>query len=260
MGNQMFIPSPQPGTTQLDTEPAECSSGVPCKNRIWDDNMPKPPAAAGWTESRWRSFAAEMGELVRTYKRDGYAGYALLLIPLGIVTLLVSFVIPDMIMRGVIHVPFIILSLVLCFGLSGWLKPANEAVDRKIEALCQRYSDGAVTLQYVTMYTGVCKPKGTLTYRSLWVSPGGGGGTMGQAMVRQPVAQAVVPQAGTLMAVTCPPGCGAGDTVAIATPSGQQVQVQIPTGVVAGQVFNVQLPAAPPVVSAVAIPMGGHAA
>ena len=57
-----------------------------------------------------------------------------------------------------------------------------------------------------------------------------------------------------------PPGCGAGDTVAIATPSGQQVQVQIPTGVVAGQVFNVQLPAAPPVVSAVAIPMGGHAA
>ena len=70
----------------------------------------------------------------------------------------------------------------------------------------------------------------------------------------------IVPQAGTQMAVTCPPGCGAGDTVAIATPSGQQVQVQIPTGVVTGQVFNVQLPAAPPVVSAVAIPMGGHAA
>ena len=98
------------------------------------------------------------------------------------------------------------------------------------------------------MRTGICADKG-LPYRSLWVSPGGGGGTMGQ-----PVAQAVVPQAGTQMAVTCPPGCGAGDTVAIATPSGQQVQVQIPTGVVVDQVFNVQLPAAPPVVSAVAIP------
>ena len=133
------------------------------------------------------------------------------------------------------------------------MKTANEAVDRKIQALCERYSDGAFTLQYVTMRTGVCADKG-LPYRSLWVSPGGGGGTMGQPMVGQAVAQAVVPQAGTQMAVTCPPGCGAGDTVAIATPSGQQVQVQIPAGVVAGQVFNVQLPAAPPVVSAVAIP------
>ena len=256
----MGMPAPQPGTTQLDTEPAECSC-VPCKNRIWDDNMPKPPAAAGWTESRWRSFAAEMGELVRTYKRDGYAGYACLLIPLGLVVLLVGFLFPDPpTIMHFIHVPFIILSLVLCCGLGGWMKTANEAVDRKIQALCQRYSDGAVTLQYVTMYTGLCTPKGTMPYRSLWVSPGGGGGTMGQPMVGQPVAQAVVPQAGTQMAVTCPPGCGAGDTVAIATPSGQQVQVQIPTGVVAGQVFNVQLPAAPPVVSAVAIPMGGHAA
>ena len=249
----MGMPAPQPGTTQLDTEPAECTC-VANRGRIWDDNMPKPPAAAGWTESRWRSFAAEMGELVRTYKRDGKVGYACLLVPLGLVVLLVGFLFPDppKIMH-VIHVPFIILSLVLCVGLGGWMKTANEAVDRKIQALCERYSDGAVTLQYVTMCTGLCADKG-LPYRSLWVSPGGGGGTMGQPMVGQPVAQAVVPQAGTQMAVTCPPGCGAGDTVAIATPSGQQVQVQIPTGVVAGQVFNVQLPAAPPVVSAVAIP------
>ena len=60
----MGMPAPQPGTTQLDTEPAECTC-VPNRGRIWDDNMPKPPAAAGWTESHWRSFAVEMGELVR---------------------------------------------------------------------------------------------------------------------------------------------------------------------------------------------------
>ena len=102
----MGMPAPQPGTTQLDTEPAECTC-VPNRGRIWDDNTPKPPAAAGWTESHWRSFAVEMGELVRTYKRDDKVGYACLLIPLGLVVLLVGFLVlpdPPEIMR-VIHVP-----------------------------------------------------------------------------------------------------------------------------------------------------------
>ena len=48
--------------------------------------------------------------------------------------MIVGLVIPDMPMKGAIHAPFIILSLVLCFGLSGWLKPANEAVDRETRA------------------------------------------------------------------------------------------------------------------------------
>lgn len=248
MGNQYSMPSPAPGTTQIDTEPAECCSSVPCKQRLWDDQAPKPLGAAAWPDSRWRDFSSEMGTLVRTYKKDGYAAFAFLLFPIGIFIMLASFAIPDppVIMR-VIHVPFIILGILIFIVISSHVKPANQAVDRKIEELCRRYSDGHVTLQYVTMFTGVCKPKGAQTYRSLWVSPGGGSTPV------MAVGQPMVPAGMQTMSVTCPAGCKAGDSVAITTPSGQQMQVQIPTGVVEGQAFHVQVPAAPPVAVATVV-------
>lgn len=145
-----------------------------------------------------------------------------------------------------VHVLFTILSLLIFCAWNSHTKSANRAIDQQIEQLCARYSDGAVTLRYVTMFTGDCKPKGTQVYRSLWVCPAGGGGMVA---VGQPMAQA-----GTqTMAVTCPAGCKAGDSVAIMSPSGQQMQVQIPAGVVDGQVFHVQVPAAPPVAVATVV-------
>ena len=76
----------------------------------------------------------------------------------------------------------------------------------ELMALCQRYSDGAVQLQYVTMFTGVCKPKGAQTYRSLWITPG-----------TPSVAGVAVAQAApvTTMMVTCPDGSKAGDSIQI---------------------------------------------
>jgi len=230
--------------------------------------MPKPSGAAGWTDGRWHEFSGEMGALVRTYRKDGFAALALLIMPLGLLILVAGLMMPNppMIMR-IIHVPFFFLAFVVFITLNSIMKPANQQIDEKIQALCRRYSDGAVQLQYVTLFTGVCKPKGAQTYRSLWVSPAGGmGGGMGQpafGQPMQPALQAVAPPAGTMMQVTCPAGCKAGDTVAIMAPNGQQVQVQIPMGVAPGQNFNVQLPAAPPVVAATvvsAVPVGMHTA
>ena len=43
-----------------------------------------------------------------------------------------------------------------------------------------------------------------------------------------------------LLSVTCPDGCGAGDTLTVQTPAGE-AQVQIPAGVKAGEAFTLQL-------------------
>ncbi len=63
------------------------------------------------------------------------------------------------------------------------------------------------------------------------------------------VAAGVAPQM-QLMQVNCPPGSAPGSMVSITTPSGQQMQVQIPQGVGPGMPFQVQVPAAAPVVVA----------
>ena len=49
-----------------------------------------------------------------------------------------------------------------------------------------------------------------------------------------------------MMSVQCPPGASAGSTVRIADPSGQQLDVVIPSGITAGMSFQVQGQAAAP--------------
>ena len=107
-------------------------------------------------------------------------------------------------------------------------------------ALCRRYSDGTVNLQYATEFTGNCKPKGTRTYRGLYVSAGGAGGVM-QPQPGRAVAQAM--PAMMQMQVTCPPGCKPGDSVMIQAPGGMQCQVVVPDDVAPGHAFVAQVPA-----------------
>ena len=68
----------------------------------------------------------------------------------------------------------------------------------------------------------------------------------------QPMAQ---PRAASSVMVVCPPGLKPGDMVQVAGPGGQMMQVPVPVGVPPGGQFMVQVPAAPTVVMAQAMPV-----
>ena len=189
-----------------------------------------------------------MGRLVKSYKRDGLGALMLLLIPIGVIVLLISIS-----NRGdsedrplildIIHVPFILLSLVLYIAVMAYLKPLNQAIDQKIVAHCAQYSDSAVGLQYITSFTGLCKPKGAQIYRGLYITPNlqMSGASSSNAMPTQ------------MLQVTCPPGVKAGEPFQIATPSGP-MQAIVPAGISEGMVFHLQVAAQPmPVVAAQAV-------
>ena len=246
MGNVYSFSSPPPGAAIIEIESRECCAS--CSARPWDPSMRKPQQASAWSDGQWSSFSNEMGAQVQKFKRDGCAGFALLLIPFGLIMLLIGLSVSGprerkdgepvrpLIFGGLtyaIHVPFIILSIIILICVSSCLRSANEAVDANIHDLCRRYSDSSVTLQYATEFTGQCKPKGARTYRALYIVPGGGGG--------MPVATASA--AMTQMQVACPSGNKSGDPIMIQTPSGIQYQAVIPNGVMPGQLFTVQVPA-----------------
>ena len=52
--------------------------------------MRKPQQAAAMSDGQWSSFAQEMGRIVRRFKKDGFAMYALLMILIGVVVLLLN--------------------------------------------------------------------------------------------------------------------------------------------------------------------------
>jgi hypothetical protein len=255
MGNVYSFSSPPPGAAVLEIESRECCAS--CGPRKWDTFMTKPPQAGVWPDGQWSQFSSEMGAQVQRFKRDGYAGFGLLLIPVGLVFLLISFGSDVFPLRGIIHVPFIIAALVLFWAINGSFRNANRAIDADIEALCRRHSDGSVTLQYATEFTGQCKPKGARTYRALYIIPGGAAGSAQVVMQPQPgMAVATASPATTQMQVACPPGSKPGDPIMIQAPGGVQCQVVVPDGVAPGQVFMVQVPVQPVVatVMATAVP------
>ena len=263
------MPPPPPNTHVLAIEERSCTC-EPLNGRKWDKNMAQPAQAAGWSAQRWSDFSSQMNALVRSFKKDGIASFLLLGIPLGVIVMLIMlFAAPEAcrqncrpraqrgIVNGtaicqaakaeldcpgaVIHVPIIILSIFLYIVLLNILKGANQAVDRKIAQLCAQFSDAQVTLAYHAIHTGVCKPKGTTQHRYLYVTQGGPPATM----------PAMATGGMTVMQVTCPPNCKAGDQVQIMGPSGPMMVV-VPAGVSQGMTFQVQAPA---VVVATAVPV-----
>lgn len=241
MGQVYSHPMPPPGASIIEIEAADCTC-EPLNGRKWDAT--KPPAAAAWSDAQWREYSDEMYSLIQSYKKDGIAHFALLLIPLGVIVLLAGLGQPrdGFSIMHIIHVPFIFLAVIIFFTISSTLKQANMEVDRKIDALCRSRSGAGVTLQYAQMFTGVCKPKGAKTYRAVYVIPGDGGGFGGQPMGGvMPMAAAPMPQ-GQMMQVTCPVGSKAGDTIQVATAQGP-MQLVVPAGVTEGMVFQMQIQA-----------------
>ena len=259
VGYSSFQAPPQ-GAAIFEIETRECCSA--CQNRHWDEGVRQPPQTGAWSSGKWSDFSREMGNHVRRFRKDGRSLFALLLIPVGFIVGLI--VIPgDPMKRSIIHLAFLFGSIFVCFVCNGMLRSANQAVDRDIEDLCRRYSDGAVHLQYATQFTGQCKPKGARTYRALYVVPAGG--MQPQTQMTQPqmqpltgVAVVAATPAQQHMQVTCPATCKPGDAIMITTPSGMQSQVVVPDGVYPGGIFMVQVPAQGPVPVVSAVPVLGR--
>ena len=251
MGNVYSFPNPPPGSVVIEIESRDCSAG--CNQRQWDPHMRKPQQASAWSDGRWSEFSTEMSTQVRNFKRDGYAHLALLLIPVGILLLLVGLgtrgETDGFSVMQIIHVPFSLGAVLIFLAVNTSLRSANRAVDAHIEALCRRYADGAVNLQYTTQFTSNCKPKGARTYRALFISAGGGGGggPLGTAIGTTALT--------TQMQVQCPPGCKPGDPLMIQAPGGTPMQVTVPDGVVPGSAFLVQVPAQPVMATAIVMPV-----
>ena len=261
MGNHYSFQPPPPGTVVIDIQP----SAACCAEKSWHP-MRKPVSAAAMPEQRWQEFSSRMGELVSQFKQDQKALFGLLFIPIGLIVLLALQ--PQgrgesedrSVIWDIIHVPFMFLAVGVTLGFSMTMRSQNEQIDHKIEQLCREFSDATVTLQYMTMFTGQCKPKGAREWRALWVSPGGGGmqamGMQSVPMGMPQMAQAVPMQsAAVTMQVTCPAESGAGDQIQINTPSGPMMVV-VPAGVRAGMPFEVNVPAAVPA----AVPIVSQAA
>lgn len=266
-----LMPGVPPGGVAFEVEHSGGCSGQNCGNRTWDDRMAKPSIMATWTSQQWAAFAAEMGTLIRSYHRDGRAHYALLLLPIGVILTFVGLIAEDSEVSKIsrLSFPFMIIALVIFFSLLLPMRSANERIDRQITDLCNRHSDAIVQLQWVTQWTGVCKPKHARTYRALHIVPTQAMHSMGmppaviggvpigaQPVMGQQQGGMVahgVPVQPTMqtMEIACPPGVSAGSVVQIMTPSGP-MQVTVPPGVASGMTFQVQIPATP-VVTAVAV-------
>lgn len=296
MGNSFsFVPPYPRGSVVCVIESGEpCNNETcPCQGREWDVAMRKP-AFVDLSAGEWEHFVTTMDTLVRRFKPEGVAAFGLLGILVGIVFFhpsigVLKSAFPTFTIGLMLMMAFTIGGIVVMVSGQASMRKANMAIDEEINALCQRTSTSQCTFNYVHLFTQTCKPKGARTYRAVVITPGGGGmslnlGAMGMVgggipmgmmangvpapgvvpgapvSTGVPVAQAqVAPVAHTtVMRVTCPPQSRAGDQIQIIGPSGTPLQVTVPNGIAGGEAFDVQVPAAapPPVVQAVAVPIG----
>ena len=251
-----LLPARPPGATVVEIESAVQCNGQTCGGRNWDVGMPKP-AFVTLSSGEWSTFTAEMQTLVSSYWRNGRAMY---LLPVVILSTLIfnpglggrALNLPIGASMALLYA-VVIFGLFAVFGGSHWMRKQNMEIDKQISDLCARTSGADFTISYQTMFTQPCKPKGVATYRALVIAP------TAQQPVVAGLAQSVagpVAAATPMLIVTCPPNAKDGDSVQIQGPSGQMLTVVVPPGVSPGQQFQVSVPAAPPVVAAVAVPVG----
>lgn len=144
---------------------------------------------------------------------------------------------------------FIVGALLLIAGIAGpnmyrcQVNSKNQQQDHLINQAIAELQPHcpSLTIQYRTMYTECCRPKGSQPLRMISLSPmmmmmpmGYSGSAVGQAIqVASPLTQ--------MMTVTVPPGVGPGQQLQIQTEQGP-MSVVVPQGVAGGSQFQVQVP------------------
>eukprot|EP00435_Cladocopium_sp_Y103_P027501 s1928_g6.t1 len=209
-----------PGGAIFDLMAEECIQTTP---KLTD--VDKPPCLSTLDDSKWRSWHAELSEIVDQYWNQAIP---IMISPFGFLVVVVlaglqfaGLALPFWALPVVI-IPFILLSFLAHCIIVG----KNEELDQQIHELCAKLSsstEGAVKVEYRTSWTGLCKPKRARTERLIAFVP----------------ATAVSIPGAVMLTVTVPQGLSGGvNQIPIQTPLGTQI-VNIPPGLSPGQTFTV---------------------
>ena len=202
-------------------DPTECLQGKP---RFRE--MMKPPCLSMIDDGRWNGFVSKLTSIVNRYWNEMLP---FLFVPLAFLAIIGTFVLrtfaamalPIFVGPGI---AFAVFALVL--GSRAFIVSQNCALDREISRLCSELSSdtqGSVSLQYRTAWTGFCKPKHARTARLIAFCP-----NSTTQVVGAPV-QSIM--------VTVPAGVQAGQQLQVQTPMGLQ-EATVPAGVSPGETFT----------------------
>jgi hypothetical protein len=258
-------PSAPPGAVEIVIESDDWCGMEACTGRTFDRHQDKPSFVT-MTDREWTTFTHTIHGYVKCYKPENMGFLILILLPIGAVA--------NMFMRGDDECDsrncglpfgsmfFFVMAIIGFIFATTTMRRINMAIDAKIDEVCHANTSGSTLFQFQTRWTNVCKPRGARTYRAIVIAPGPSAGSpavaptaagvavppSGVAIPTGVVVTVAVQPATTRIRVTCPPGQGAGDSITVQAPSGGPYTVTVPEGVQSGALFDVELPAAPPLV------------
>lgn len=198
------------------------------------------PGTLSIQDSDWQRFVGVVQGAIHAMKDEKWTFLPMLLLPIAVlVPMLARSMFEDLPVLGQFFgLPLVLIALAGFFGSRYWVVTENQKQDAVILNSCEelsRSTGGQVTVQYRTMFVGMCKPKGAQPFRAIALSPAG-------------VAIGMAAPVGQPMQVQIPEGATPGTVLQVQAPTGQMLQVQVPQGLLPGQTMQVQVPAPQPIV------------
>lgn len=224
-----------PGATSVYIQrPGGCCP----EKAVW--NPQKPPELNMIPDAAWQQFSQEVQTAVNNMGDEQMAlwgaGFGWL---------------PGSIMMHMGGIHWILAVLGFLLLIAGIVLPnvmrcqiVNKCIeqDQKIkQAIAQLQTQCQLSIEYKTMFTECCRPKGSQPMRMISFASPMMMMPMGAGMVGPAVAVAAPAQ---MLAVTVPPGSGPGTQLQIQTQQGP-MNVIVPPGIESGGTFQVQMPTAP---------------
>lgn len=133
-------------------------------------DVDKPPCLSMLDDSKWRSWHAELSEVVEQYWNMAIpiaiAPFGFLVVVAVAILQFAEVIYPPIWVLPATIVPFLLISFLAHCVVVG----KNAELDEHIRELCAKlssFSDGAVKVEYRTRWTGLCKPKRARTRHRL---------------------------------------------------------------------------------------------
>jgi len=124
------------------------------------------PALPGLGEEAWEEFARDArGAAARMWPSGAEVLALVIVLPL---LLLTRATLPK------ISTVVVAVSVLAVVSLSCLCRRQNEGRDAELQAACERLaasSGGRLRVEYRTLYTGVCRPRGTQPFRAVAIAP-----------------------------------------------------------------------------------------